>query len=132
MLTDFSDGQISDIEMWHKQIGHMNFQRLKTSPTSSIVTGVPKFRVAVPSAVCGACQIGKQARMPFPQHGRRAQRILELIHSDVWMASEPSLSGYECYVSFINDYSRKTWVYFLKAKLEVFERFKEFKALVEK
>ena len=41
------------------------------------------------------------------------------------------LSGYVYYVSFIDDYSRKTWIYFLKRKNEVFEKFKEFKALVE-
>jgi hypothetical protein len=35
------------------------------------------------------------------------------------------------YVSFINDFSRKTWIYFLRKKSEVFNRFKEFKALVE-
>ena len=35
------------------------------------------------------------------------------------------------YVSFIDDFSRKTWIYFLKKKFEVFDRFKEFKALVE-
>ena len=42
-----------------------------------------------------------------------------------------SLSGYVYYVTFIDDYSRKTWVYFLKSKDEVFGKFKEFKALVE-
>jgi transposase InsO family protein len=35
------------------------------------------------------------------------------------------------YVSFIDDYSRKTWVYFLKSKDKVFSKFKEFKALIE-
>ena len=42
-----------------------------------------------------------------------------------------SLSGYVYYASFIDEYSHKTWIYFLKNKDEVFERFKEFKALVE-
>ena len=42
-----------------------------------------------------------------------------------------SLSGYSYYASFIGDYSIKTWIYFLKKKVEVFEIFKEFKALVE-
>jgi hypothetical protein len=42
-----------------------------------------------------------------------------------------SLSGYVYYVSFIDDYSRKTWVYFLKSKDEVLGKFKELKALVE-
>ena len=38
---------------------------------------------------------------------------------------------YADYVSFIDDYSRKAWTYFLKGKDEVFSKFKEFKALVE-
>ena len=42
-----------------------------------------------------------------------------------------SLNGYSYYASFIDDYSRKTWIYFLKKKDQVFERFKEFKPLVE-
>jgi transposase InsO family protein len=41
------------------------------------------------------------------------------------------LSGYVYYVSFSDDYSRKTWVYFLKSKDKVLGKFKEFKALVE-
>jgi transposase InsO family protein len=42
-----------------------------------------------------------------------------------------SISGHANYVSFIDDYSRKTWIYFLKSKDEVFGKFKEFKALIE-
>ena len=42
-----------------------------------------------------------------------------------------SLSGYEYYVTFIDDYLRKTWIYFLKTKDKVFGKFKEFKALIE-
>ena len=41
-------------------------------------------------------------------------------------------SGKKYFISFIDDYSRKTWVYFLKEKLEAFEVFKKFKILVEK
>ena len=42
-----------------------------------------------------------------------------------------SLREYVYYVSFIDDYSRKTWIHFLNSKGEVFGNFKEFKALVE-
>ena len=45
--------------------------------------------------------------------------------------SSRSLSGYVYYVSFIDDFSRKTWIYFMKNKDEVFSKFKEFKALIE-
>jgi hypothetical protein len=42
-----------------------------------------------------------------------------------------SINRYVYYVSFIDDYSRKTWIYFLKSKDEVFNKFMEFKALIE-
>jgi transposase InsO family protein len=41
------------------------------------------------------------------------------------------LGKYVYYFSFINEFSRKTWIYFLRKKSEVFDRFKEFKALVK-
>jgi hypothetical protein len=43
----------------------------------------------------------------------------------------PSLGKSVYYVSFIDDFSRKTWIYFLRNKSKVFDKFKEFKALVE-
>ena len=45
--------------------------------------------------------------------------------------SSSYLSGYVYYVSFIDDFYRKTWIYFMKNKDEVFNKFKEFKALIE-
>jgi hypothetical protein len=42
-----------------------------------------------------------------------------------------SIIGYVYYVSFIDYYSQKTWVHFLKSKDEVFGKFKESKALIE-
>jgi len=57
---------------------------------------------------------------------------MDIIHSDVCgpMAAT-SLSEYVYYVIFIDDYSRKCWIYFLKAKDEVLSKFKEFKAMIE-
>ena len=45
--------------------------------------------------------------------------------------SPSSLRGYVYYVSFIDNFSRKTWTYFMKNKDEVFSKFKEFKSLIE-
>jgi transposase InsO family protein len=42
-----------------------------------------------------------------------------------------SLGGYLYYLIFVDDFSRKTWIYFLKKKDEVFKWFRSFKALVE-
>ena len=70
--------------------------------------------------------------MSFPSGGKRVKHILELVHSDVFgSAKVPSLRKFVYYVSFIDDFSRNTWIYFLKKKSEVFDKFKEFKALVE-
>lgn len=58
--------------------------------------------------------------------------ILELVHSDVFgPVLVPSLGGSYYYVSFIDDFFRMTWLYFPKKKSEVFEKFQEFKNLVE-
>ena len=57
---------------------------------------------------------------------------MDIFHSDVCEpVSTTSISWYIYYVYFIDDYSHNTWIYLLKGKDEVFENFKEFKALVE-
>src|SRR5438270_4058852 len=43
-----------------------------------------------------------------------------------------SIGGNRYFLTFIDDYSRKTWIYFLKQKSKVFSCFKNFKAFVEK
>ena len=69
---------------------------------------------------------------PFLKSETNTKGTLELIHIDVCGPMPPTyLSGYEYYVTFIDDYSRNTWIYFLKNKSGVFEKFKEFKALIE-
>jgi hypothetical protein len=60
----------------------------------------------------------------FPKQRVKVQGDLELIHSDVCgPMSVASVQGGMYYVSFIDDFSRKTWIYFMKTKDEVFSRF---------
>ena len=55
-----------------------------------------------------------------------------MVHTDVWGPSPiSSLGGSRFYVTFIDDFSRKVWVYFLKHKSDVFATFKKWKAEVE-
>ena len=62
----------------------------------------------------------------------KSKGILEIVHSYVCRSMQTtSLRVNAYYASFIDDYSCKTWIYFLKNKDEVFENFKEFKTLVE-
>ena len=81
---------------------------------------------------CEHCVYGKQNQLRFPSGATRAEEILQLVHSDVFgSVSVPSLGKFVYYVSFIDKLSRNTWIYFLRKKYEVFNRFKEFNALVE-
>ena len=57
---------------------------------------------------------------------------MDLIHSDLCgPMSVDTLNGFSYFVTFIDDYSQKTWIYFLKTKDEVLEKFWEFKTQVE-
>ena len=77
-------------------------------------------------------QKGRIQRRHFLAAKAKPKGILEIIHSDVCgPMSSNSLSGYAYYVSFIDDFSRKTWIYFMKNKDEVFSKFKEFKAFIK-
>ncbi|KAG8474810.1 hypothetical protein CXB51_031511 [Gossypium anomalum] len=80
------------------------------------------------------CVLGKHARTSFQKMVEyRTKQPLELIHTDICgpITSE-SFSRKRYFISFIDDFSRKTWVYFLKEKSEAFEVFKKFKVMVEK
>jgi hypothetical protein len=74
--------------------------------------------------VCRGCTLGKYTKNVFPSSDSRSTRVLDLIHTDVCgPMSRVSFGGCEYYVTFIDDHSRKTWIYFLKTKSEVFKRF---------
>jgi hypothetical protein len=95
------------------------------------VTGLPEFKVDHEGVYKGCAQ-GKNIRNPFMKSHNNVEGILHLIHSDVCIPiPSTSLSGYVYHVSFIDNYSHKTWVHFLKSKHEVLGKFKEFKALTE-
>ena len=83
---------------------------------------------------CEGCLIAKQHRLPFStDKAWRAKDLLELIHTDVCGPMRtPSHHNNRYFILFIDDFSRMTYVYFLKAKSKIFRIFKKFKALVEK
>ena len=80
------------------------------------VTGFPEFSTEH-SEVCRGCALGKYTKTAFTSSDSRSAGFLDLIHSDLCgPMSSVSLRGYEYYVTFINDHSRKTWIYFLRSK----------------
>ena len=83
---------------------------------------------------CSHCMVDKQTRVSFKKHPlSRKSELFELVHSNVCGPLKvKSFSGALYFVTFIDDCSRKLWVYALKKKYQVLENFKEFYVLVER
>lgn len=75
--------------------------------------------------------MSKEHRLKFNTSNSRSKGVLELVHSDVWQAPVLSIGGAKYFVSFIDDYSRRCWVFPIKKKADVFPVFKVFKARIE-
>ena len=97
-----------------------------------MVTSMPPIKL-IHDGVCKGCSLGKNVRKPYSSSNRRSKGILDLIHSDLCgPMTAPSMGGCLYYMIFIDDFSRKTWIYFMKAKTETFAKFQEFKTFIEK
>ena len=76
---------------------------------------------------------GKQSRDKFNIAIYRTMGILDYIYYDFWgPTSVQSKDGFQYYLTFIDNFLKKVWIYILKYKNEVFPTFKKWKALVEK
>ena len=92
--------------MWHKRISHINYKALPH--VKKVVTGLPDLKIN-PEGICKGCAKGKNIKNPFPKSETKTKGMLKLIHSDVCdPMSSTSLTGFEYYITFFDDYSRKT------------------------
>jgi len=114
------------------QVWILKFKGLQTLQQKGMVEGLPLLKS--PSKLCKDCLVGKQHRDSFPMRSSwRASHILKLVHADIYRPIKPASNSKKRYLlTFIDDFSRKTWVYFLAEKSEPFIVFKSFKLHVEK
>ncbi|KAM1041809.1 hypothetical protein ACFX2C_030939 [Malus domestica] len=121
----------SSMKLWHKRFGHLNMTSLENLQKYEMVQGIPKMDHC--NETCEGCAFGKHHRDPFEVgKASRVTKPLELIHTDVCRPMQTTtISGNRYFLSFIDDYSRMCWVYFMRFKSEVFIIFKKFKAMVE-
>ena len=74
------------------------------------MTGLPDLKIKH-EAICKGCVKGKNIKNPFSKSETKTKGTLELIHLGVCgPMSSTSLNGFEYYITFIDDYSRKTWI----------------------
>ena len=118
--------------LWHQRYGHLHYKGLKTLQQRHMVRGLPQLEAS--NITYTNCFTGKQHRIPIPKASEwRASKVLELIHADICGPIQPiSNSGKRYFLSFIDYYSRKIWVYLLSEKSEALDFFKSYKKLVEK
>jgi hypothetical protein len=95
-----------------------------------MVVGLPSFTLL--EKICHGCLVGKQPRSSFNKSLPMRSLNVEVLHSNVCgLFYEKSLGGNKYFITFVDDYSRKLCIYFIKAKEEVFDIFKKFKLRVE-
>jgi hypothetical protein len=121
--------EVNPNELWHRRYAHINYQELTF--LKRMVEEILELQ-STHEGICKGCALGNNIKKPFPSSNNRSKEILDLIHSDVCgLMLVKSLGGSSYYVIFIDDYSRKTWIYLLNTKDEVFNKFQEFKSEIE-
>ena len=103
----------------HCHLGHLSLPLLKKlcHQFSSLL-----------SLDCESCQFAKHHRLSYSSRvNKQASAPFELVHSDVWGPC-PVVSpiGFRYFVTFIDDYSRTTWLYLMKNRSELFYHFRAF------
>ena len=118
--------------IWHRRFCHANYYNVRKVISNQLVNGID-CKITDEKIVCSECCDGKNHKLPMPKIDvHRNTAILDLIHTDVCGKIGPVSNGNGNYfLTFIDDASRYTWVYILKNKDEVFEKFKMWKSMVE-
>lgn len=120
------------LQLWHNRFGHLNYRSLKEMINKELIRGI-NIKGGLEETNCNSCAKAKICSQAFPEGGNRSNGVLDLIHMDVCgPMNKQSIGGSRYFVTFIDDFSRRIFVYFLKIKSEVFEKFKVFHAMAER
>ncbi|KAJ0478882.1 putative RNA-directed DNA polymerase [Helianthus annuus] len=111
--------------LWHRRLGHPSFGYLKSLFPSLFLNKSTDMK-------CETCILAKNHRVSFDQSNTRVKSVFSLIHSDVWgPAPNSDKNRFKYFVLFVDDFSRMTWVYFMKHKSEVPEKFFMFYKMIQ-
>ena len=112
------------VDLLHNRMGHPSLSKLQ-----KMVPGLSKLS----SIKCESCQLGKHTRSSFPKKlNNRASFMFDVVHSDIWGPSRVSTNlGFHYFVTFIDDYSRYTWLFLIKSRSELFTIFQNFCAEIQ-
>ncbi|GKC21018.1 retrovirus-related pol polyprotein from transposon TNT 1-94 [Tanacetum coccineum] len=113
-ITD-GDRNLKAVKLWHMRLGHAGEKSLNLLIKQGLIKGLSSCKLDL----CENCINGKTTRVKFRIDIHKTQGILDYVHSDVWGPSKTrSLGGRHYYVTFVDDFSRRVWMYTLKTKDE--------------
>ena len=109
-------------DLWHQRMGHASYNHLSIVSKHESVSGISKLS-RVNNMVCGPCQLGKQTKAKHPGTKKFAtSRPLELLHLDLMgLTRTESFGGKRYIMVVVDDFTRYTWVIFLRSKLDALE-----------
>ena len=115
-------------KLWHLRLGHVSERGLNELSKQGLL-GNDKLGTL---EFCENCIFGKSNRVKFGNAIHKTKGILDYIHSDLWGPSRiKTLGGTSYFISIIDNFSRKVWVYVLKTKDQALQAFKNWKTLIE-
>ncbi|CAL8154408.1 unnamed protein product [Prunus armeniaca] len=110
------------MELWHRRLGHINFRDLLKLSKNECVRGLPNLS-SKSAGVCGACQLGKQVKSAHKSISYISMsQPLDLLHMDlVGPIQTESIGGKKYMLVLVDDFTRFTWVDFLREKSDAFK-----------
>ncbi|GJX15154.1 retrovirus-related pol polyprotein from transposon TNT 1-94 [Tanacetum coccineum] len=113
--------------LWHRRLSHLNFGTINDLTRLDLVDGLPKFKYGK-DHLCSAYERGKSKKAANPPKLVPSDYSkLELLHMDLCGPMRvDSINGKKYILVIVDDFSRYTWVYFLRSKDETLEIIKKF------
>nr|GEY61874.1 retrovirus-related Pol polyprotein from transposon TNT 1-94 [Tanacetum cinerariifolium] len=105
--------------LWHQRLSHLNFDTINDLARNDLVAGLPKFKYHK-EHLFPSCEQGKSKRASYPPKPvPNSRKRLYLLHMDLCGPMRiASINGKRYVLVIVDDYSRYTWVHFLRSKDE--------------
>ncbi|KAJ9544969.1 hypothetical protein OSB04_024676 [Centaurea solstitialis] len=112
-----------DSWLWHRRLCHQNFKDMNKLVSKNLVKGLPETRLSK-DTLCPACEQGKMTRSSHPPRMDTSSKSpLDMIHMDLCGPTRTeSLARKKYMLVLVDEFSRFTWIEFLRAKSEAAER----------
>lgn len=105
--------------LWHRRLNHLNFGTINELTRKDLVRGLPRLKYEK-DHLCSACQMGKSKKHTHkPKTVNSIMEVLHTLHMDLCGPMRvQNINGKKYVLVIVDDYSRFTWVKFLRSKDE--------------